>query len=178
MNPGIESLPLRDIHLPGSVSWWPPAMGWWLVMGLLLAVVVIVLVFNYVKKRQQFSRVVLAEFDCITEHYQRHGDAQQLLQELSALMRRITITAFPERQAAGITGEAWLRFLDELAGEAAAKKASTMFNSPLGRWLISAPYQKRLAPGQQEVQQLLALCQEWIRVVSRRAHSTMLAGIH
>jgi cbb3-type cytochrome oxidase subunit 3 len=23
-------LPLRDIHLPEAIGWWPPAIGWWL----------------------------------------------------------------------------------------------------------------------------------------------------
>ena len=34
MNPA--ELPLRDIHLPEPVSWWPMAPGWWWVIGLLL----------------------------------------------------------------------------------------------------------------------------------------------
>ena len=38
MNPTIDvsQLPLRDIHLPGSVGWWPPAIGWWLLAALVL----------------------------------------------------------------------------------------------------------------------------------------------
>jgi len=38
MNPTIDvsQLPLRDIHLPGPVGWWPPAIGWWLVAALVL----------------------------------------------------------------------------------------------------------------------------------------------
>jgi len=37
MNPGSE-LPLRDIHLPAPLSWWPPAPGWWLLLTLLVAI--------------------------------------------------------------------------------------------------------------------------------------------
>ena len=27
-----QALPLRDIQLPDAVSWWPLAMGWWLLL--------------------------------------------------------------------------------------------------------------------------------------------------
>ena len=41
MNPTIDvsQLPLRDIHLPGPIGWWPPAPGWWLVAALVLVAV-------------------------------------------------------------------------------------------------------------------------------------------
>ena len=42
MNPAASNLQLRDIHLPDAVSWWPPAPGWWLLLGgLLLALLFI-----------------------------------------------------------------------------------------------------------------------------------------
>ena len=178
MNPGVESLPLRDIHLPADVSWWPPALGWWLVIGLLLALVVIVFIVRWVKKRKQFTRIALAEFNQVLANYNSHHNPQQFLQELSALMRRITISAFPEHNAAGMTGDAWLRFLDELAAQQAKKKVSIKFDSPIGQWLVKAPYQKRIAPPQQDLQQLIQLCREWIQVISRHGRSAIVAGAH
>ena len=39
MNQTIDytQLPLRDIHLQGSIGWWPPAPGWWLLAAFVLA---------------------------------------------------------------------------------------------------------------------------------------------
>ena len=31
-----EQIPLRDLHLPDAISWWPLAPGWWIVLGLAL----------------------------------------------------------------------------------------------------------------------------------------------
>ena len=32
-----NALPLRDLHLPDAIGWWPPAPGWWVVIALLAA---------------------------------------------------------------------------------------------------------------------------------------------
>ena len=34
-----ELLPLRDLHLPEMVGWWPLAPGWWFLIALAAAVI-------------------------------------------------------------------------------------------------------------------------------------------
>ena len=29
-----EQIPLRDLHLPEAIGWWPLAPGWWVVIAL------------------------------------------------------------------------------------------------------------------------------------------------
>ena len=29
-----EQIPLRDLHLPEAIGWWPLAPGWWLLIAL------------------------------------------------------------------------------------------------------------------------------------------------
>ena len=31
-----KALPLRDIHLPEPIGWWPPALGWWILALLVI----------------------------------------------------------------------------------------------------------------------------------------------
>ena len=40
MNP--ESLPLKDIHLPADVPWWPLAPGWWVLLAALLVLTLLI----------------------------------------------------------------------------------------------------------------------------------------
>ena len=32
-----EQIPLRDLHLPEAVGWWPLAPGWWVLIALAVA---------------------------------------------------------------------------------------------------------------------------------------------
>ena len=61
-------LPLRDIHLPDPVSWWPPAPGWWLLFGLSL-VLGGLLVWHRLRRRRREAAARQAELG------RRHGAA-------------------------------------------------------------------------------------------------------
>jgi hypothetical protein len=147
-------LPLRDIHLPEPISWWPPALGWWLVMAGVIVLLLAAVIIN--KRHRQPARSIKSishtQFRKLCDAYRQHEDAHRLVQELSMLLRRISISLCPRAAAAGLTGEAWLQFLDRIAG-------SDQFMQGPGRVLIDAPY-RPLA--EVDTEALLVLCSTWI----------------
>jgi hypothetical protein len=155
------ALPLRDIHLPSPVSWWPPAPGWWLLAGLVLGVGALIWWWRRRRRRIRFAAVTLArgEFQEIAEAFRAHKEApEEIVRQLSVLLRRLSISLFPRAEAAGLTGEAWLAFLDRPLQRAA-------FSGGEGRILAEAPYRPEVQA--EEVEPLLALTREWIDAVAR-----------
>ena len=154
-------LPLRDIHLPEPVGWWPLAPGWWIALaGLLIALVLIVRWYQQRRKRFAWHRSAKHELQQIKLHHQKNQDTQQLSKALSVLLRRVTISITPREEAAGLTGDEWLAFLDTLADK-------SLFNSSAGRQLLTAPYQPAHAI---DAQQLLDLSHQWLDSVRQGSH--------
>jgi hypothetical protein len=152
MNPVGDHLPLRDIHLPEPVSWWPPAPGWWLLLMLLAAGAALVVFLRHRYSRNALQRAARQALHQIGDAYRQSGDSQVLVQQLSMWLRRVTLSRYPRQEVAGLTGGAWLRFLDRtLAGDE--------FQHGVGRVLTSAPYS-----GDTRVDgpALLQLCERWL----------------
>ncbi|MGD8559796.1 MAG: DUF4381 domain-containing protein [Gammaproteobacteria bacterium] len=175
MNPDFESIPLRDIHLPGPVSWWPPAPGWWISAALLLLLVAAVFVVRALRKKQQLKRAALAEFNSIVSQYHEQGNPQQLINQLSVLLRRLSVSRFPSQRAAGLTGQDWLAFLDQTAAQYRQKMPSS-FASDIGEQLISVPYRQHPQIDREKVQPLIEMCRQWIAAVSRSKAPVVLEG--
>ncbi|MDT8387105.1 MAG: DUF4381 domain-containing protein [Thiogranum sp.] len=159
MNPAGEALPLRDIHLPEPVSWWPPAPGWWLLLILLALLGALGYALYRRHRRRALQRSAQQALRDIAARWQQSGNAAQLASELSILLRRLCLSRFPREQVAGLTGSAWLQRLDsELPGE--------HFTSGIGRALIEAPY---AAEVRVDGDALLQLCERWIRCAAQPA---------
>jgi len=156
MNPGSE-LPLRDIHLPDPVSWWPPAPGWWLLLALLVAIALLSGFLHHRYRRNALQRAARQALHRIGEDYRQSGDTRLLVQQLSILLRRVGLSRYPRQQVAGLTGCTWLSLLDRtLPGEE--------FQQGAGRVLIEAPYS---LDSRVDGPALLRLCERWLRQQSK-----------
>ena len=129
-----SQIPLRDLHLPEPVGWWPPAPGWWLLAGMLLLGLVWLLVW-YVRHRAFTAarRHALKHLDTYSAEFVKHGDAVLLGKQISELLRRTMLAYAPRAEVAGLTGEAWLEWLDRDLDRA-------HFVDGDGRPLIDWPY--------------------------------------
>jgi hypothetical protein len=130
---------LRDIVVPSAVSWWPPAPGWWMVGAVL---------------------VIAAGFAlaAAVRHHQRSAYRREALQaletaqpaDISAILKRAALAAFPREQVASLSGPAWLAFLDRTGGTKFANTALAALTyggsgdkeavvAEARRWLLSHP---------------------------------------
>jgi len=150
------ALQLRDIHLPDPVSWWPPAPGWWVLVALIILSFLAVRAFLKIHKARRVRVAALKELELLSTGFTQMQDAHHLVKALSVLLRRICLSYYPRFDVAGLTGEAWLRFLDQHLGE---EIGHGRFCEDPGRSLITAPYQ---AKAEIDGLGLLKLCRDWI----------------
>jgi len=165
MNP--EELLLRDIHLPDPVSWWPPAIGWWLLAGLGIVLILAVAAGLRRRARARGSAAAIAthELRQLRGAWAGHGDAQRLVQDLSTWLRRAAMSLATREQAAGLTGERWHTFLDELAGAAVLADGGEHDV----RLLAEGPYRRDVSMSRSDGERLLALSERWLRAAATRA---------
>lgn len=158
MEPSIDpgALPLRDIHLPGPVPWWPPAPGWWLVAAALAVVVAWVVWRHY---RFRVHRAALAAVERISADLVAGEEPVRAVQRLSIVLRRFAIASAAgaeRRHVPGLAGPDWLSYLDAHGGQGA-------FSSGPGRWLVEAPYVRPGTIERDEALDLGRLIADWVR---------------
>lgn len=137
-----DALVLRDIHQPAAPDWWPPAPGWWLLAVLLLAL--IALAYGFAARRKRRQRAIVALFDAAIEQAQT---PTACVAAMSELLRRAARRRDPA--ADRLQGEAWLRFLDGDAKQAA-------FSAGAGRLLLDGGYRREVDATQLAALQPLA----------------------
>jgi cbb3-type cytochrome oxidase subunit 3 len=153
-----EKLPLRDIHLPEAISWWPPALGWWL-LAIFIPLLLGLLYWLY-KRFTRKTAIKAAKKMLVQIKQDPQLDNSQKLKDLSALLRRTAISTTARNECAGLTGQQWLEYLDRSVKD-------SPFTDGIGRLLAHAPYQQ-YAPTEQEITQLTSLCEDWLNAQSKR----------
>lgn len=129
-------IPLRDLHLPEAIGWWPFAPGWWAVIGL-VGIALGYLLHLYLKRRARAAarRHALRQLNRFTADFEQHGNAVAFSSRISELLRRTMLAYAPRSEVAGLTGEAWLEWLDRDLDQ-------PRFRSDAGRKLLELPYRR------------------------------------
>ena len=125
---------LRDWHLPEALPWWPPAPGWWLLAALGL-ILLLVLLWRRLQRwrRAAPARRALRDLARLRGGPANAADLRAYAAALSGLLRRLALVRYPRHRVAGLSGPAWLDFLDATGG-------GTGFREGPGRVLGTLPF--------------------------------------
>jgi hypothetical protein len=144
----VTDLPLRDIHLPADIGWWPLAYGWWLLLGLILLGALLILMAIRYRSRRRLRRLALQQLEALDKL-----PAEQLAAPLSRLLRQAAVNHFSAAETAGLIGQDWLEFLDRPLKDKG-------FSQGVGHCLLDAPYRPE-EPIDKVA--LLDLCRCWLK---------------
>lgn len=150
---------LHDIIMPPPVPWWPPAPGWYWVLGLVVIILLTVLIKGLIRwQHNRYRREALGELarqEAALENPERRPGA---LLGLAELLKRTAVTGFHRGHVASLTGPEWFAFLDRTAKGSA-------FRDGLGALLENAIYDPRTAEtlDQQRLHSLVEAIRRWIK---------------
>ena len=98
---------LRDIHMPIEPSWWPPALGWWLVLaGIFVVALIFGLIYGcWYNRPKQYA---LRELKHI---YVKEKNSVEMARQVSLLLKRVALFNYPRKKVAALTDEQWIAFL-------------------------------------------------------------------
>ena len=110
---------LNDIVLPEAVGWWPLAIGWYFLFGLLL---VILTWFTYTSVRRwisnRYRRAALQQLQLLAEDIRSTDNRDTGLRQIPILLKRTALSVYPRSQLASLTGRNWHDFLNSKVSKA------------------------------------------------------------
>jgi hypothetical protein len=148
-------LELKDIAPPPEPAWWslPPAY-----LFALCSIIALTGIAWFILRYRRVNRLAKGadqDLQRIRSLYERNQDVRQLGLDLSKWLKQVSILAFPQRQPESLTGESWLKFLDECHG-------GSHFSSGRGKVFGGPVYREQV---ELDAAQLMELCEQWLTVV-------------
>ena len=103
---------LRDIHLPEPVSPWPPALGWWVLLAVGLAALVLSIRKACVyRQTHKFRKVALQQLQTFAEEFQQRQNVQLYLQNANSVLRRVLLQTSSLPELTSKSGAGWSEIL-------------------------------------------------------------------
>ncbi|WP_419536664.1 DUF4381 domain-containing protein [Endozoicomonas sp.] len=108
---------LRPNHLPDPVGFWPPAIGWW-VLTIIVVALITFLTLHAVRRwrKKRYRTVALQETQKALADYQEHQTPVRFAQDCNVILKKVALRAFPQKEVASLSGDHWCQFLAETGG--------------------------------------------------------------
>ncbi len=140
---------IQEVLPPEPVSWWPQTSGWLVAVALLLAW----LAWRGWRawrrwQRDRYRREALAALASVG------GDPAARLQAIAAILKMAALAAYPRREVAPLSGDAWLAWLES---------RGTAFCDSSRMLLGEAQYRQPSSLEPEELDRLVADCAAWVR---------------
>jgi len=140
MSPDASSIDrLHDLVAPPPTPWWPPAPGWYWVIGFAVAAAIVLALRAFIRwQHNRYRREALAELASYETALTDPAQRTVALASIAELLKRTALTAWPRAEVAALTGAPWLDFLVRTGGEA-------KFEPAAGELLEAGAYDARRA---------------------------------
>ncbi len=110
---------LRDIHEPDAPGWWPIPVGWWAVMGLVLAMLGVFIWVVIAERRKQAPYTAIRSAALRLNRIRNEGqiDGREYATRLNLLFKELVVRIEGQQEAAQLHGSNWLELLAERFNE-------------------------------------------------------------
>lgn len=133
------------------LGWWPLAPGWWVLLVLLVLATGFAAWLLYTRhRRNAYRRLGLDKLGSIASQYQLDQDKSAAAGAINALLKSVALRAYPRRDIASISGEAWHTFLQQSAPGGPAFEPGSL------------EVQYRKDPGDIDIDALIGTTGHWI----------------
>ena len=119
---------LAPAHAPPPASWWPLALGWWVLIVVLMSLMA-ALIYWQRNPTLRLRRLALRELKNLQSTL---NDDRDFARELEHLLRRYAVARFGRDSVSNLSGERWLSFMVEHGG--------TVLTGDAGKNLLIAAY--------------------------------------
>ena len=148
---------IDEVQLPEAIAWWPQAVGWKIVLALVLLWLgkqVFQATTNW--RRNHYRRRALKK---LAQLQAAETSSPQTIRQLAVLLKATALQAYPRTEVAHLSGQAWLTMLD-------SKWNESTFSSVVGERLLTINYQneQHWQFESEQIDELIDTIRRWIRI--------------
>ena len=150
--PSQNTESLRDIHLPDAISWWPPAIGWWILLALIIAAIIFIPKLYRRMTYTPLNKVANKTYQNIIDEFKENNNDSAFIIATSQFLRQTAMSYCGRDEVAQLTGDKWIEALNNITEQ-------DFFTDDLKQNLVSAPYQKNISI---DAEHIINTVQSWL----------------